>query len=297
MSKLLWQSDCVERYILRDTDDAFIVEKNDTQVQSRLWDMIAIDTDDDPIKQAGWNSSFTGRAFSSEEMDEYVENTVFKLKYYLNEKMKVLEVGIASGLTCFAIAPQVGEYYGLDISEVTLKKTKKALIQRKIKNVFLLQGEAIDVNRLELADLELVILNSVVQYFPGYNYFLKVIERLIACMSDTGILYIGDVMDYDRKSVMEEKLSEQGVTRASRHDLWYPRCFMQELPAYFREIINVDVSNKVGCIENELKQYRYDVILHIDKKNNKKRTHTKFQYAMRDKNFSINQILNETIEV
>lgn len=40
---------------------------------------------------------------------------------------------------------------------------------------------------------------------------------------------------------------------------------MKALPAYIPEITKVEITEKIGTIQNELKKYRYDVILHIDK--------------------------------
>ncbi len=68
---------------------------------------------------------------------------------------------------------------------------------------------------------------------------------------------------------------------------------MKELPAYIPEIHNVEISDKSGYVDNELKKYRYDVLIQIDKTNKRKVAHTKFQYAMRAKNFTISQIYNE----
>ena len=69
---------------------------------------------------------------------------------------------------------------------------------------------------------------------------------------------------------------------------------MQQLPAFIPEIVQVEITKKLGKIENELKRYRYDVILHIDCNSKESKCRKlKFQYAMSNESFSWNQILEE----
>ena len=58
------------------------------------------------------------------------------------------EIGIASGLTCCAIAPQVESYIGLDLSSETLKRTKETLVNRGITNVYLECADAMETRRV-----------------------------------------------------------------------------------------------------------------------------------------------------
>ena len=58
-----------------------------------------------------------------------------------------------------------------------------------------------EIHRLEERDFDLVILNSVIQCFHGYNYLAKVIRQCIDRMRDQGkgYIFIGDIMDQDLK--------------------------------------------------------------------------------------------------
>lgn len=138
----------------------------------------------------------------------------------------------------------------------------------------------------------MVIINSVLQYFAGYNYFIASIKKLLNCMKEKGIIFLGDILDYNLKGDLKQELIKRGKRENNRNDLYYPKSFMQELPAYIPEIAEVEITEKIGTIQNELKKYRYDVILHIDCNNkntvNKK---TKFQYAMLSEGFSVQNIL------
>lgn len=294
-SRLLWMSDYLKRYILTDTDDPLLPEDDNRRNAAKMWNIIAVQAgnEDNPIKQSGWVSSYTNENFTEEEMKEYVKNATDKLRPYLFKTANVLEIGVASGITCSEIAPLVGRYIGVDISEETLKRTKTALVKKNITNVDLIVAEAMEVTQLNLEKQDIIIINSVAQYFAGYNYFIVLIEKLVECVNDKGIIFLGDILDSSLKSHLEKELEEKKIRKRNIRDLYYPKKLMRELPAYIPEIVNMEITKKSGKIENELKKYRYDVMLHIERNNkqtNIKRT--KFQYAMLSEDFSFEHILD-----
>ena len=216
------------------------------------------------IQQAGWKNSFTGEYFTEEEMEEYANDVYVKLEKYCSKTAKVLEIGIASGITCFQIAPYVKEYYGIDISAETLNKTAISLKDRGITNVFLEERDIFDVDKFEYENFDIVIINSVIQYFPGYNYFINVIKKVITLMADKSVLFIGDVMDLDKREDFERELRIAGKS-VSKKDLYYSKEFMNELAVYCDEISDIETSDKIGNIKNELIKYRFDALFRIDK--------------------------------
>lgn len=166
VSRLLWECSCLKQYYLSDTKDALISESMNDRANALMWDSIAKrsvnNSESSSIEQTGWINSFTGDYFSEEEMREYANNTCSKLITYCKKNKTVFEIGIASGITCFEIAPLVKKYIGIDISRETLKCTQKQLSQRKLDNVTLLCGEAGNIDALNLKDkLDIVIINSV----------------------------------------------------------------------------------------------------------------------------------------
>lgn len=278
INRLLWECDTLQQYVLIDSDDAWQVEKTNDRRNMLRWDMVANRAEvDNSIEQAGWISSITGNQFSEKEMDEYVENALYKLREWCKKTTKVLEIGIASGLTCFKIAPLVGKYIGLDISEKTLEKTQHMLERKNIGNVELIQGGGMDLGKFDIKGVDIIIINSVAQYFPGYNYFIEVIAECVKCMTETGIIFIGDLLDLNQRENYLKLLKKSG-RKNGREDLWYPKNFIEEVSAYVPEISNVTISSKDKyTIENELTLFRYDAVYTIDKfkKNNCKKT--KFQ--------------------
>lgn len=279
ISKLLWECSTLRQYVLTDAEDAWQIEKMNEKRNRLRWDIVANSAKaNDSIEQTGWVSSFTGKLFSEKEMDEYAENALYKVRDWCKNAAKVLEIGIASGLTCFKIAPLVSEYIGFDISKKTLEKTQSMLERKGIENVKLYGGGVYDLASFNIQGIDIVIINSVAQYFPGYNYFIEVLRKCVKCMAETGIIFVGDLLDLDQREKYLNALKEAGGKRG-REDLWYPKNFIEEVPAYIPEISNVTISSKEKyTIINELVLFRYDAVYTVNqsKKSNCKKT--KFQY-------------------
>ena len=86
------------------------MERKVKGIQSpKFWDYIAVNAHDD-IEAGGWYSSFGGESFSLREMKQYTDNTIKKLLPYLSNEKVVIEIGCASGLTMFHVAPYVKKY-------------------------------------------------------------------------------------------------------------------------------------------------------------------------------------------
>ncbi|MDE7476353.1 MAG: hypothetical protein K2M91_00130 [Lachnospiraceae bacterium] len=109
-SRVLWMAPCLKRYIITDADDPLMIEDSNKRVQAKMWDIIASHSDNNQLKQSGWISSYTNELFTVEEMKEYANNAVINLTPFIESKSKVFEIGIASGLTYFEIAPLVDRY-------------------------------------------------------------------------------------------------------------------------------------------------------------------------------------------
>src|SRR5262249_12803367 len=110
----------------------------------------------------GWNSSYTGEAIPGEEMAEWVETTVERI---LELKPKrVLEIGCGTGLLLYRVAPHCEGYVGVDFSEEVIGKLREQLAEQELPQVRVEQGIADEVE-IEAGAYDVVILNSVVQYF------------------------------------------------------------------------------------------------------------------------------------
>lgn len=289
-ARALWMSD-LRNYVLADSDEAMIAEMQDMSIKARMWDTMAANANGNPIEQAGFVSSVTGERFTEDEMREWADNTEVKLSQYIGSDSNIMEIGIASGLTCMRVAPKCNQYVGVDISKITLMHTAERLRNYGISNVSLMEAEALEVDKLNIGEQDMVILNSVVQYFPGYNYFILVMEKIVTCMKEKGVIYIGDVPDLDKMDEQKEELKTLGMGENNKSDLYFPKEIFYELQAYIPMISAVEITDKTGTIENELNKYRYDVLLKIDKQEHIHKDKVKFQYAMQSKDFSWREMM------
>lgn len=90
-------------------------------MNKKLWEY-TVNNAKDELAGGGWVNSYNREPFSKFEMNEFSENVYQKLKPYLNNDTKVLEIGCSTGLTMFKILPFVGEYHAVDLSSTVLKK-------------------------------------------------------------------------------------------------------------------------------------------------------------------------------
>lgn len=291
LNKLQWECESFEAFLCLDTED--IYSENEAEesglMDKKLWEYIGQNSVDE-ITGGGWASSYTGEALSKKEMDEYAENIFLKLKPYLNSKTRVLEIGCASGISMFRIAPYVGMYYGTDLSGVIIEKDRERAEKENLKNIRLECLPAHEIDKIEEKDFDIVIINSVIQAFSGHNYLRQVIKKSVNLMSEKGILFIGDIMDQDKKYELLDSLLEfkrnnpQYDTKTDvSEELFVSRRFFEDVAVEMREVAKVDFSTKIHTIENELTRYRYDAVMQIDKNNKEKvlAPKHKYQYDIR----------------
>lgn len=232
----------------------------------RVWDYIALNAKN-AIEAGGWYNSFDGEAYSQAEMDQYVKNTYEKLSAYLGKKKTAVEIGCASGITMFGIAPFVETYIGTDMAKANLERNAEKIQREGISNIELRQCSADEIGTVISHKADMVIINSVCQYFPDMEYFENVLGQSLGLLRDGGVLYLGDLLDRD---LLEEFKAELTAYQAKHPDkkvkvdrsdeLWISRAYFNER---FRnpQVKEIMVSDKLAVIENELTKYRYDVVM------------------------------------
>lgn len=238
----------------------------------KMWDFIARNSDDE-ITRGGWRNSYDGSPFSKEEMQEYADDVYIKLKPYLNKNETVaLEIGCASGITMYRIASHVKKYIGTDMASVNLEKNALFNEHSNIRNIILKQCRADEIDTLAISSIDIVIINSVVQYFYDISYLIDVITKAIGIIDKKGIIYLGDIRDSDKKSEFESTVRQYRADNGLKaldfnkgNELFLSRDRVQGLSEIFPEITTIEVSDKLGNIKNELLKYRFDALLKVDK--------------------------------
>lgn len=226
----------------------------------------------------GWNSSYTGLPIPIEEMQEWIEATIDRIRACQPDR--VLEIGCGTGLLLFRLAPHCSSYIATDLSQEALDYLHHQLecMKQPLTQVRLLSRPAHDLSDLEGASFDTVILNSVVQYFPSVDYLLQVIEGALRLVKPGGAIFIGDVrnlslletfhttVELQRASSMlsMEQLRQRVRKRiAQESELVLAPTFFSALAQQFPRIRSVNLQLKRGRYHNELTQFRYDVTLSI----------------------------------
>src|ERR1700688_2895051 len=148
---------------------------------------------DPTLNLSGWNSSYTGQPIPEAEMREWVETTVERLLALAPRR--VLEVGCGTGLMLFRVAPHCESYRATDFSRAALDYLARQLArpERALPQVSLAQALADDWRGVAPGEHALVILTSVVQYFPSADYLVRVIEQAVAALAPGGRIFLGDL--------------------------------------------------------------------------------------------------------
>lgn len=287
---LQWRCSSLRHLVCIDSNNVYAEQggNENTLMHKELWNSVG-DTAADAISRGGWMSSYTGEYLSEEEMTEYANNVYLKLKDHIRKDFKVLEIGCSSGLTMFRIAPHVGAYYGTDMSSSILAATQTEALAKGHKNITLSCITAHEIDQLADRDFDLIIINSVIHCFKGHNYLRDVLSKSIIKLKSTGLLFLGDLMDEDKRDRLMEsmvKFRDNNLGKGYRtkidwsKELFISRGFLDDLREDDLGIVTIDYSDKIHTIENELTLFRFDALIRIDKKTNRKRplARNKYQY-------------------
>ncbi len=224
----------------------------------------------------GWNSSYTGAPIPLEQMLDWRAAAVDRIQAL--GPRRVLEIGVGSGLLLTQLAPGCEEYWGTDFSARTIQTLQAALAGQSWADRVQLRTQPADApGGLPEEHFDVVVLNSVIQYFPSAGYLLDVLAVAMRVLAPGGALFIGDVRNLslsrafttgvvcadaacaeDTAAVVDERVRRRML--AEQELLLAPE-FFAALPQHVPEVAAVDVQLKQMRAVNELSGYRYDVLV------------------------------------
>jgi pristinamycin I synthase-3/4 len=226
----------------------------------------------------GWVDSYQGDPIPADEMRTWRDSTVERLLALAPER--ILEIGCGSGILVDRLAYTCQEYCGTDISGQAIERLGSSDLARDLGDrLRLFCQPAHVVDGLPKHHFDLIILNSVIQYFPDFGYLEDVLHKVSTLLKPGGRLFVGDVRNFDlfrafRIGVELHRATADDTLARVRARVERSLNMEKELlvsPGYFvslegglRNFCVADVLLKRGWQSNELTRYRYDVILHTD---------------------------------
>ena len=259
-------------------------EQNDEDLDQwrSIWDGAyeASTPDVDPAFDiSGWNDSYTGEALSAEDMHDWVDRTA---ELVLGRAPRsVLDLGCGTGLVLHAVAPHCERYWGTDFSAVALRGLRGSVADSELfpGDVQLHECAADQLARLPEQLFDVVLLNSVVQYFPDEEYLARVIAGALDRLTPEGAVVIGDVRSLPLLEAFHASVELQQADAdlpadtlrkrvrrrvSEEEELVIDPQFFLALQARLPGIVDVQIRPKRGLSDNEMTRFRYDVILAVD---------------------------------
>jgi amino acid adenylation domain-containing protein len=225
-----------------------------------LYDQVYAAGTEEAAGYAGWNSSYDGQPIPPEQMREWRDAVVARIREL--RPRRVLEIGVGTGLLLSQLASDCAAYWGTDLSATVVEalRTRYAAIP----GVELRHADATDLTGLPRDFFDTVVLNSVVQYFPGGDYLREVLDGVLDLVAPGGAVFVGDVRD------LRQLRAFHATVARHRADLTVDQSLLRETellvaPELFTSlpgVAGVDLRVTRGRFVNELTQFRYDVVLH-----------------------------------
>lgn len=274
---LQWQIDHFNCYVLIDQFE--VNSKSDMEWEAGISEMFDYEAEKgtESTNDYGWVSSYTRKPFPIEVMNGYINNFCTKLGPFLDKQTRVMEIGCGHGLVAFNLAPKAKEYVATDLSALAIAKNRRKASREGFSNLDFRVVPASGIATLqELGRFDVIICSSVIHFFPNTLFLEDVIDNAIRLLGDKGTIYIDEILDLRKKPDIvysNVKYNEDhGVKTAKTNwdeDLFIHPLFWHGLRQRFGDIAEVEITDKLGEIDNELKMFRYDVVLKIDKNRNK----------------------------
>ena len=244
-------------------------------IYERMYQQAAVPLGDPTFNMVGWNSTYTGEPIPAAEMREQLDSTVERLLAL--EPRSVLEIGCGTGALLFRLAPYCHRYCATDFSAAAIRYVSRQ-IGFSLPQAELRHAAADDFSGIEAGSFDVVVLNSVIQYFPSVEYLERVLRAAMRVVRPGGYVFVGDVRSLglcqafyasvevaraDPATTREDVRAR--VERRKRHE--------QELlvqPEFFEQLCSDGVAAaefelqlKRGRAVNELTRFRYDAVLRV----------------------------------
>lgn len=213
-----------------------------------------------------WRNSYDGGAFTAEEMQEWVDTTVERLLAF--GPRRVLDVGCGTGLLLSRLAPVVEQYIGVDASRATVESLRRELASGGLGGVDVSEGRADDIARFRGRGIDLVVVNSVVQYLPSLDHLRSVVRQAVHVVAPRGTVVIGDVRSLpvlDAFHLDVTRVAGGDAAKRRRHDpelVVHPSALVaiaeEALPG-----VHAEAWLRRGHYQTEMTRFRFDLVVSV----------------------------------
>ncbi|KAJ3491955.1 hypothetical protein NLG97_g5492 [Lecanicillium saksenae] len=228
----------------------------------------------------GWKSMYDGQLIERGEMNEWLDDTMMAIRS-TGHTRNICEIGTGTGMMLFNLADDFEHYVGVDpsASAVSFVRRMAASVPGLANRINVQVGTAETIEHLDWRGTtpELVVINSVAQYFGSSDYLLATVERILK-LESVECIFFGDVRSfalYDEFGTTKalRELGTSATVDGIRESLADLRDAEEELlidPGFFTSLIDrlpdrvehVRILPKRMAATNELSCYRYAAVIY-----------------------------------
>ncbi|KAF4993043.1 hypothetical protein FDECE_13529 [Fusarium decemcellulare] len=229
-----------------------------------------------------WTSMYDGSTIDKGEMNEWLDDTISSIRSSSDlAPGHVLELGSGSGMILFNLAQGLESYIGVDPSPraIDYVATTAKSIPQLADKVQVYTGTADRLDRIPgPLNPNLVVCNSVAQYFPSQEYLFDVIAKLVK-LDGVETLFFGDMRSYalyrefgvtktlfargDDITKEELRMNLAEMDRSEMEFLADPAIFTALQERLGEWVEHVEILPKRIRATNELSCYRYAAVIHV----------------------------------
>ncbi|MEU6664779.1 amino acid adenylation domain-containing protein [Streptomyces sp. NPDC046727] len=232
------------------------------------------DAPQDTLNLKGWVSSYTHEPIPEDEMVEWLDSTVARIR--ATGARSFLEIGCGTGLFALRLVADSDRYVGIDMAQVGLDHIAASADRLGVgERLELLKMSAHEISSLAGQKFDCVLINSVIQYFPGQQYLEDVLRDASDLLNPGGHIFVGDVRNlalaeafhysvarYQDPEAAHEQLLSRAVRRvAEETELFIDPSYFTRISERIAGISRVETAVKRGRGANELNDFRYDVLM------------------------------------